>query len=323
MTDNNWTKVTIKVSRETQTPLSDAWNQDKISNILIAAGANGVEIGDTQVYLDYEPTLSEVLPEIEQSDNVEVSAYYPDEQVSPEFLSSLSSSLRENLEIDFELSTDSLAEEDWANAWKQYFQPTRISRDLTIVPSWTDYQPSDSTEKLIKLDPGMAFGTGTHPTTKLSLYALEQVLRGGETVLDVGTGSGVLSIAASLLGALDIYAYDLDDVAVRVARENIELNPETAQKIHVAAGDLLNGVTQEADVIVANILADILLQMLDDAYRLVKAEGTLILSGIISGKCQQVLDKAEAAGFQLETQMQQGEWHCLVLKKSEKELFFG
>lgn len=321
--ENNWTKVTINVSRETHNPLNDAWNQEKVSNILIAAGANGVEIGDTQDYLDYEPTLGEVLPEIEQSGEVEVSAYYPEAQVSPEFLSSLSASLKENLEIDFKMSTDSLAEEDWANAWKQYFLPTRISRDLTIVPSWTDYTASDLDEKILRLDPGMAFGTGTHPTTKLSIFALEQVLRGGETLLDVGTGSGVLSIAGALLGAREIYAYDLDEVAVRVACENIELNPEVAGKIQVSAGDLLAGVTVEADVIVANILADILLLMIEDAYRLIKPEGTLILSGIISEKCSVVLEKAMSAGFQLETQMQQGEWNCLVLKKSEKELFFG
>ncbi|GAB2027297.1 50S ribosomal protein L11 methyltransferase [Lactovum odontotermitis] len=321
--ENNWTKVTVNVSRETHNPLNDAWNQEKVSNILIAAGANGVEIGDTQDYLDYEPTLGEVLPEIEQSGEVEVSAYYPEEQVSPEFLSSLSASLKENLEIDFKMSTDSLAEEDWANAWKQYFLPTRISRDLTIVPSWTDYSASGLDEKLLRLDPGMAFGTGTHPTTKLSIFALEQVLRGGETMLDVGTGSGVLSIAGALLGAREIYAYDLDEVAVRVACENIELNPEVAGKIQVSVGDLLAGVTVEADVIVANILADILLLMTEDAYRLIKPEGTLILSGIISEKCQVVLEKALSAGFQLETRMQQGEWNCLVLKKSEKELFFG
>ena len=160
---------------------------------------------------------------------------------------------------------------------EKYYEPTRISYDLTIVPSWTDYEASEG-EKIIRLDPGMAFGTGTHPTTKMSLFALEQVLRGGETVLDVGTGSGVLSIASSLLGAKDIYAYDLDEVAVRVAQENIDLNANT-ENIHVATGNLLQGVGIQADVIVANILADILVNMTEDAYRLVKDEGYLIMSG--------------------------------------------
>ena len=162
----------------------------------------------------------------------------------------------------------------------------------------------------------MAFGTGTHPTTKMSLFALEQVLRGGETVIDVGTGSGVLSIASSLLGAKDIYAYDLDEVAVRVAQENIDLNANT-ENIHVATGNLLQGVDIKADVIVANILADILVNMTEDAYRLVKDEGYLIMSGIISDKWEMVRKSAEDAGFFLETHMVQGEWNTCVFKKTD------
>ena len=135
-------------------------------------------------------------------------------------------------------------------------------------------------------------------------------------VLDVGTGSGVLSIASSLLGAKEIFAYDLDDVAVRVAQENIELNPGM-ENIHVAAGDLLKGVEIEADVIVANILADILIHLTDDAYRLVKDEGYLIMSGIIKDKWDMVRQSAESAGFFLETHMIQGEWNACVFKKTK------
>ena len=216
---------------------------------------------------------------------------------------------------EINIGTTALAEEDWADNWKKYYEPARITHDLTIVPSWTDYE-STAGEKIIKLDPGMAFGTGTHPTTKMSLFALEQVLRGGETVLDVGTGSGVLSIASSLLGAKEIFAYDLDDVAVRVAQENIELNPGM-ENIHVAPGDLLKGVEIEADVIVANILADILIHLTDDAYRLVKDEGYLIMSGIIKDKWDMVRESAESAGFFLETHMIQGEWNACVFKKTK------
>lgn len=150
----------------------------------------------------------------------------------------------------------------------------------------------------------------------MSLYALEQVLRGGETLLDVGTGSGVLSVAATYLGAAEIFAYDIDEVAVRVALENIELNPGH-EKIHVSANNLLEGIDKKADVIVANILADILVLMTDDAFRLVKEEGYLIMSGIIADKADMVIASAENAGFFLETRMIQGEWNCLIFKKTE------
>lgn len=120
-----------------------------------------------------------------------------------------------------------------------------------------------SSRKIITLDPGMAFGTGTHPTTSLTLTALETVLRGGETLLDVGTGSGVLSIAAKYLGAKDVYAFDLDEVAVRSAKENMDMN-EVAKDVHVSANDLLKGIEIESDVIVANILANIILLMIPD-----------------------------------------------------------
>jgi len=164
----------------------------------------------------------------------------------------------------------------------------------------------------------MAFGTGTHPTTSLTLQALETVLRGGETLLDVGTGSGVLSIAAKYLGAKDVYAYDLDEVAVRAAKENMDMN-EVAKDVHVAANDLLNGITIESDVIVANILADIILLMIPDAWRLLKQTGRLIVSGIIEEKKQMVIDAMKEQGFVVDQIFQQKDWYAIILKKPEVE----
>jgi len=308
---NNWNAIIIKIKRAAE---------EAISALLIEAGAGGVEINDTADYLNHEDNFGEILPEIEQSDFVEVKAYYPENLPIVELKADLElkiQALSDYFDLEgFEVTTDNLAEADWADAWKKYFTPARITHDLTILPSWTeDYQASPA-EKLIKLDPGMAFGTGTHPTTKMSLYALEQVLRGGETLLDVGTGSGVLSIASRLLGAGKIYGYDIDDVAVCVAQENIDLNPG-CEDIELSANNLLVGIEQEADVIVANILADILVLMTEDAYRLVKPEGYLIMSGIIADKADMVIASAEAAGFFLETRMIQGEWNCVIFKKTE------
>ena len=309
---NTWQELTIMVSREAE---------EAVSNILIDLGSQGVAIDDSADYLGEAGPFGEVLPQVEQLNMVAITAYYPEtanlEMIRQEVKERLVQLRDFGLEIgETQLTTQQLAEEDWADNWKKYFEPARITHDLTIVPSWTDYEVTTG-EKIIKLDPGMAFGTGTHPTTKMSLFALEQVLRGGETVLDVGTGSGVLSIASSLLGAKEIFAYDLDDVAVRVAQENIALNAGT-ENIHVAAGDLPKGIDIEADVIVANILADILVNLTDDAYRLLKDEGYLIMSGIISEKWNLVRESAEAAGFFLETHMIQGEWNACVFKKTKE-----
>ncbi|KXT75993.1 50S ribosomal protein L11 methyltransferase [Streptococcus sp. DD12] len=308
---DTWQEFCISIDREAQ---------EALSNCLIELGSQGVAISDSQDILGHKDSFGEILPEVTPSDQVTVTAYFPDTADLPAIETAVRAAI-----LDFEkaglktgtvsLQQENLAEEDWAENWKQYFQPARITHDLTIVPSWTDYSPAPG-EKIITLDPGMAFGTGTHPTTKMSLYALEQVLRGGETLLDVGTGSGVLSIASSLLGAKDIYAYDLDEVAVRVAQENIAMNPNMGN-IQVATGDLLRGVTQKADVIVANILADILIHLTDDAYRLLKDEGVLIMSGIISEKWPMVKDSAEKAGLFLETHMIQGEWNACIFRKTD------
>lgn len=304
-----WQELRVQLERQ---------GEEIVSNLLIELGAQGVAIEDTADYLDKEDLFGEMLPEREQSDTITIIAYYPEnlalEAVKAALLARLDE-VSDFLDLDtICLEEQALEEEDWADNWKKYYEPARITHDLTIVPSWTDYEATAG-EKVIRLDPGMAFGTGTHPTTKMSLFALEQVLRGGECVLDVGTGSGVLSIASSLLGAGTIHAYDLDEVAVRVAQENIDLNADT-DNIIVQTGDLLRGVELEADVIVANILADILVHLTADAYRLLRDEGYLIMSGIIADKLDMVLEAAYSAGFFLETQMIQGEWNALILKKT-------
>lgn len=304
-----WQELRVQLERQ---------GEEIVSNLLVELGAQGVVIEDTADYLDKEDLFGEIMPEKEQADSITIIAYYPENICIADVKAMLLVRLEKVSDFldprTVRLEDQILKEEDWADNWKKYYEVARITHDLTIVPSWTDYEAT-ACEKIIRLDPGMAFGTGTHPTTKMSLFALEQVLRGGERVLDVGTGSGVLSIASSLLGAGDVHAYDLDEVAVRVAQENISLNAHT-DNITVKTGDLLRGVELEADVIVANILAEILVDLTDDAYRLLKDEGYLIMSGIIADKWDMVRSAAESAGFFLETKMIQGEWNAAIFKKT-------
>ncbi|MBO0462388.1 50S ribosomal protein L11 methyltransferase [Enterococcus sp. DIV1298c] len=311
-----WNEVKIETASEAV---------EAVANILMEAGASGVAIEDS---LDVENFKSDPYGEIltkEDFTTIEegaiVMAYFPETIFLPEILPFIKERVTKlpefGLAIGKNIVTVSEVEEsNWATAWKKYYHPVRITRLLTVVPSWESYQTNDPLEKIITLDPGMAFGTGTHPTTSLTLQALESTLRGGERLLDVGTGSGVLSIAAKHLGAKEVYAYDLDEVAVRSAKENMDLN-EVAKDVHVAANDLLKGIEIESDVIVANILADIILLMIPDAWRLLKQTGTLIVSGIIEEKKEMVLAAMEEQGFVVDQVFQQKDWYAIMLKKPE------
>ncbi|KPG71487.1 50S ribosomal protein L11 methyltransferase [Enterococcus sp. RIT-PI-f] len=313
-----WNEVTVATASE---------SVEAVANILMEQGASGVAIEDV---LDVENFKSDAYGEILDketyttlAEGAQVTAYFPETIFLPEVLPIIKGAIDRLPEYGLavgknEISTNEVVEEAWATAWKKYYHPVRISRYLTIVPSWEKYQAKQADEKIITLDPGMAFGTGTHPTTRLTLQALEVYVRGGETVLDVGTGSGVLSIASKHLGAQTVYAYDLDEVAVRSAVENMQLNP-IAHDVHVQANNLLTGVEEAADIIVANILADIILLMIPDAWRLLKPEGTLIVSGIIEAKKQLVVEAMQAQGFEIDQVFTQKDWVAIAFKKAEEE----
>ncbi|WEG73216.1 50S ribosomal protein L11 methyltransferase [Vagococcus intermedius] len=313
-----WTELKITTASEAV---------EAISNIMMEVGASGVAIEDA---LDLTNFVEGDFGEMIDRENFEhitegaiVMAYFPETTFLPELLPTIKEQISKLPEYGLAIGENKMemtevADDDWATAWKKYYHPVTISRYLTIVPNWEDYQAKNEQEKIIKLDPGMAFGTGTHPTTMVSLHALEIVLRGGETVLDVGTGSGVLSIASKHLGAEEVYAYDLDDVAVAAAQENMDLNP-VAKDVKVSANDLLKGIEIEADVIVANILADIILRLIPDAFKLVKAGGKFIVSGIIADKKEEVLAALLAQGFKLDETLKQGDWYGIILSKPMPE----
>lgn len=310
----NWLEVSVNTHSE---------SVEVVSSILIELGSKGVSIEDPQDYYQLTDEQLEWLKvqqkDLYETDTVIVKGYFQPSQWSKDSDVLLHEKLEEIKVYGLQtgplsVQVKEVGEEDWANAWKQYYFPVRVTRFLTVVPSWVDYEKEQDDELLIELDPGLAFGTGTHPTTQLSLTALEQTIRGNESVLDVGTGSGVLSIASKLLGASKVTAFDIDEMATRVAKENIALNP-TIGEIEVYENNLLVGVDQKSDLIVANILAEILLQMPEDAYRNLNEDGRLILSGIIESKANEVKEAYEKVGFTLVERMTMREWNCFIMKK--------
>ena len=218
------------------------------------------------------------------------------------------------LGIEAEILTEGMREEDWAESWKQYYKPVPLGK-VTIVPAWESYSPKAG-EIVVRMDPGMAFGTGTHETTRLAVRLMQDVLRGGERVLDVGTGSGILSICASKLGALSCHAYDIDPVAVKVARDNCLSDGCT--NITVGVSDLLRDVDTSVgkfDVCVANIVSDIIIRMMPDVDKYLKAGAPLILSGIIETRADEVKAAIAAAGFRIERIITENDWVGILALK--------
>lgn len=278
-----WTEISIHTTNEAIEP---------ISNILHEAGASGVVIEDpselTKEREDWFGEIYDLNPGDYPEEGVIIKAYLPVNSFISETVDSIKQEITDLIKYDIDIGTNlvtttEVKEEDWASSWKKYYHPVKISETFTIVPTWEDYERVNSDELIIELDPGMAFGTGTHPTTVMCIQALEKTVQKDQHIIDVGTGSGVLSIAAALLGAKNVLALDLDEVAVESAKQNIDIN-HVSEQIEVRKGNLLEGIEDKADIVVANILADIIIRFTDDAASIVKQGGYFITSGIIQPK---------------------------------------
>ncbi|MDV3428682.1 MAG: 50S ribosomal protein L11 methyltransferase [Bacillota bacterium] len=206
---------------------------------------------------------------------------------------------------DYEITNKSIYEEDWANNWKKYYKTTKIGEKIVVVPIWESYTPKDG-EAVIKMDPGMAFGTGTHETTRMCIRALERQVKSNSEVFDIGTGSGILSIAASKLGAKKVTAVDLDRVAVDAARDNVSFN--NINNVEVLNGNLMDLVKGKADIVVANIIADIIMLLAKDVKNYLKDDGVFISSGIIKDRKDDVIEKLKTEGYNILNVSEEGEW---------------
>ncbi|OAT84289.1 ribosomal protein L11 methyltransferase [Bacillus sp. MKU004] len=313
-----WSEISILTTNEAIEP---------VSHILHESGASGVVIEDPfDLIKEREDMFGEIYqlnPDDYPSEGVLVKAYLPVNSFLGETVEEIKQGITNLVTYDIDIGENKVEisevnEEEWATAWKKYYHPVKISDKFTIVPTWEDYTPVHSDELIIELDPGMAFGTGTHPTTVMCIQALERIVKPEDSVIDVGTGSGVLSIAAAMLNASEVKSYDLDEVAVRSARLNVKLN-KVQDRVSVDQNNLLNGITGQADVIVANILAEIILRFTEDAFELVKPGGYFITSGIIQPKKQEVKEALEHAGFLIEEVMVMEDWVAIIAQKPTVE----
>ncbi len=242
-----------------------------------------------------------------------VSVYLPIERDIREDVDFLRSMMQKD-GIEGEIKMIGLNEEDWANAWKAYYKPIKIGSKIVIVPAWEKYEAAEG-ELIVRMDPGMAFGTGTHETTRLVIGLLEKYTTPGVRMLDVGTGSGILAICASRLGAGECKAYDIDPMSVRVARENIK--DSGLENITCDQSDLLRSVDLEGGkygLVCANIVADIIIRMTPDVHKYIEDDGVLLASGIIMERSQDVIDCFEQHGFEIVERAEENGWCALAVK---------
>ncbi|MDU5109120.1 MAG: 50S ribosomal protein L11 methyltransferase [Clostridium sp.] len=245
-----------------------------------------------------------------------VKAYFAEEDDIENILNYVNEKIEELKSIGLDLGeakveSEKMYEEDWANNWKKYYKPTKVGERIVVRPIWEEYK-EENDELVLVLDPGMAFGTGTHETTRMCIQSLENYVKEDSVVFDVGCGSGILAIAAAKLGAKKAVGVDLDPVAVESAKENVGYN--NLDNIEVLYGNLVEVIDGKADIVVANIIAEVICILTEDVKRVLKDEGYFITSGIIHDRVDMVTKKLEETGFEVVEINKDGEWNCIVAK---------
>ncbi|KGG81358.1 ribosomal protein L11 methyltransferase [Caloranaerobacter azorensis H53214] len=311
-----WIEVQIKTTTEAV---------EVVSNILYEAGVGGLVIEDPNDLIfqnknegdwDYiDPTLVE-----QNFEGVIVKGYLPESEDLIDKIELIKQNVEKipqyNLDKGLgEVTTSEVYEKDWANSWKKYYKPKKIGEKIVVKPSWESYEKK-SDDIVIELDPGMAFGTGTHETTIMCIKKLEKYVHQHDIVFDIGCGTGILSIAAAKLGAISTIGIDLDEVSVKVAKENVRKNG-VANTVQIRKGNLLDVVDGKANVIVANIIAEVIIKLAEVVPKFLLEDGVFIASGIILDKIKDVKAALDKNGLEVIDEMKMGEWACLVSKFKE------
>ncbi len=284
---------------------------EAIAGIFHSMGSGGVIIEDPQAARKYvnqgKWKPDSVSEDFLSHEFVVVKAYFPEERDVFEDFARAIEAVETNFQVKCPIFINEVRNEDWEETWKKYYHAFKIGERLVIKPSWEEYQASEN-EVIVNIDPGMAFGTGIHASTRFCLRFLDQYVKGGEQVIDAGCGSGILSIAAVKLGAIDVLAMDIDELAVRIARENAALN-NLQDRIKVQAGDIVESIKgRQADMVLANITAEVVVELIPEAAQALAKGGYFFGSGIVDSRWPSVQRALEDNGFEIEQVLQDIDW---------------
>lgn len=283
---------------------------DLIADVFYGLGLKGVVVDDPEDV----PEEGWGNDAVHTPERHAVTGYFPDTGRGRANIRLLGKSIRELGEktgFAFDLKVGRVDEEEWAESWKAFFRTEHITDRIVVKPTWRDYKPGPD-EIVLEIDPGMAFGTGTHPTTAMCVHQIEKHLEPGVSFLDVGTGSGILMLAAAKLGGQGLLGIDNDEIAVAVARENMQLNRVDPGTYQFRSGHLAESVDERFGFIAANILFDVVMELLNSVHHHLKRNGILVCSGIIRDNAKMVTDKMIRRGYDILEVMIQEEWACIT-----------
>ncbi|MBS7298408.1 MAG: 50S ribosomal protein L11 methyltransferase [Eubacteriales bacterium] len=321
----NWIEATVFTTSEGIEP---------VTGRLYQLGITGVSIEDETDFNDFLENNKNLWDYVDEElsekmrGETKVKFYVPESADGVEMLSAVINSLAEMKQMDsntlfgrLDVDTGSLREEDWANNWKQYFHTLEIGDRIVVQPEWEEYNGSD--DKIVfRINPGMSFGTGSHHTTKMCIEALDATIKEGISLLDLGSGSGILSLISILLGAKNAFAVDIDPLAVDISYQNAELNGISKDSFTAKAGNVLDDeslrkeiLSSKYDVVTANIVADVIIPLIPLAYQALNDDGTFITSGIIEDRINDVKCALEDGGFYIIETKRSADWAAFICKK--------
>ncbi len=308
-----WVEVRINTTTEAE---------EIVCSIMYDLGVTGLAIEDPNDILAFQQTEENwdfIDPDLINQDyeGVTIKAYFPESEDITDKLDMARDRieripLRETGKSLGQVTVSEVYEKDWSETWKKYYKPVRIGKRIVIKPTWEEYEKEDE-DIVIELDPGMAFGTGTHETTILCIEALEKYMNEGALVYDVGCGSGILSVVAARLGARKVIGIDIDELCVKVSKENISING-VEDLVEVRKGNLLDSVNEKADIIVSNIIAEVIINMVPDLKAYINDDGIFIASGIITEKLSSVMDALRNNGFNIVEEKIMNDWAVVIAK---------